>query len=63
MGMMNRIDIDTRLELEREMDNAHLDQSKRAEYVKSNYSRVSIQTMVKYGGGTTNADSGGCDNG
>mgnify|MGYP003627173647 CR=1 FL=1 len=49
MGMMNRIDIDTRLELEREMDNANLSPSERPEYIESNYSRVSIQTMVKYG--------------
>ena len=49
MGIMKNIDIDTREELEREMDVQNINPSERPEYIESNYSRVSIQKMVEYG--------------
>ena len=49
MGVMKNIDIDTREELEREMDVQNINPSERPEYIESNYSRVSIQKMVEYG--------------
>lgn len=46
---MKTIDINTREQLEIEMDNENVNHSDREKYIKENYSRVSVEQMIRYG--------------
>ena len=53
---MKTIDIGTREQLEIEMDNENVSPYDREKYIKENYSRVSIEQMIKYGKNNENIE-------